>query len=130
MMATSKAPDDKGCRTPYQYLDAAVADYVAGDLKGSSEKMWLASEMAATVVAESRGWSRSTTADLEKVVMRLDRENGGEATLWGKWAVATILRDNIREDFLEPVEVRAARPSVLQLVGNLLAHANRKHSAL
>ena len=125
-MVTPTRPKNKRVTTPYQYLDAAAADYVSGNLASSSENMWKASALAVAAVAKSYDWPHATDSDLEEVITRLERANGDDLTLWGKWAVATILRDNVGQNVLEPVEVRAARPTILQLVGKLLAEAERQ----
>ena len=126
MMVTPTRPQNKRPTTPYQYLDAAAADCVSGNLESSSENMWKASALAVAAVAKSHDWPHATDSDLEEVITRLERANGDDLALWGKWVVATILRDNANQNVLEPVEVRAARPTILQLVGKLLAEAERQ----
>ena len=117
--ASSRKPPPE---TPYQYLDAAAADYVAGDLKGSSANMWKASELAATAFAKSRGWPHQTKDDLESAVRVLNKECE-DLHLSASWAVVDTLWDNIRDDFLERGEIRMARPVILRFVTQLMNQA-------
>ena len=123
-MATIKHPKVKRAKTAYQYLDAAAADYAAGDLTGSSANMWQAAEVALAAVAKSRGWPHQTKDDLELALWALNKEFR-ELHLSGSWAVADTLRDNIQDDFLERGEIRMARPLILNFVGELLELAKR-----
>ncbi|MYC32174.1 MAG: hypothetical protein F4X64_03235 [Chloroflexi bacterium] len=123
-MATKEHSKVKRAKTSYQYLDAAAADYMAGDLTGSSANMWQAAEIALTAVAKSRGWPHQTKDDLESALWTLNKEFG-ELYLSGSWAVADTLRDNIQDDFLERGEIRMARPLILNFVGELLELAKR-----
>ena len=83
-MVTPTRPKNKRVTTPYQYLDAAAADYVSGNLASSSENMWKASALAVAAVAKSYDWPHATDSDLEEVITRLERANGDDLTLWGK----------------------------------------------
>ncbi len=123
-MATIEHPKVSRAKTAYQYLDAAAADYVAGDLTGSSANMWQATEVALSAVAKSRDWPHQTKDDLESVLWTLNKEFR-ELHLSGSWAVADTLRDNIQEDFLELGEIRMARLLILNFVGELLELARR-----
>ena len=110
-------------KTAYQYLDAATADYVAGNLSGSSENMWRATAAAIRAVAKSRNRPHETDAHLKAMVEELYHEKGDDLSLWGSWIVAETLRDNIANDFLETGEVRMARPVVLDFVSQLQSMA-------
>ena len=123
-MATIEHPRVKRAKTAYQYLDAAAADYMAGDLTGSSANMWQATEVALVAVAKSRGWPHQTKDDLESALWTLNKQFR-ELHLSGSWAVADTLRDNIQDDFLERGEIRMARPLILNFVGELLELARR-----
>lgn len=128
-MATIRNPKVKRAKTAYQYLDAAAADYMAGDLTGSSANMWQAAEVALVAVAKSRGWPHQTKDDLESAFWALNKEFG-ELHLSGSWAVVDTLRDNIHDDFLERGEIRMARPLILNFVGELLDLARQSPEIL
>lgn len=123
-MVAAKHPKARHAKTAYQYLDAAAADYIAGDLRGSSANMWQAAEVALSTVARARGWPHQTKDELESALWALNKESR-ELRLSGSWAVADTLRDNIQGDFLERGEIRIARPLILNFVGELLEMARQ-----
>ena len=101
----------------------AEEQLVSGDRLQASEKAWGAVAHHLEGIAEQRGWSYRTHADVFRVVDRLSREMG-EPGLKTLFAVANGLHQNFYEDAMELDYVRAEIEDVKELL-DMLRRANR-----
>ena len=94
-----------------------------GDRLQASEKAWGAVAHHMKSIAERRGWSYRTHADVFRIVDRLSREMG-EPRLRTLFAVANGLHQNFYEDAMEIDYVRTEIEDVKELL-DLLVRADR-----
>jgi hypothetical protein len=100
------------------YLREAKERLASGDISHASEKFWEAAAEIVKAIAQNRGLSLKTHADLWNFVYQLDEEYP-EMGLPQKFRDAHFLHSNFYEDDLLKRVVEDASKSVVQLVSDL-----------
>ena len=87
-------------RTARDFLDAADAEFDAGDALQGSEKTWGAASHAVMAVAQQRGWPFGNHNALRTAARRLTAERNDRVLLAG-FTTAEKFHANFYHDFME-----------------------------
>ena len=87
-------------QTARDFLDAADAEFDAGDALQGSEKMWGAASHAVMAVAQQRGWPFGNHNALRTAARRLTVERNDSVLLAG-FTTAEKFHANFYHDFME-----------------------------
>ena len=102
------------------FLEDAEREFVAGDVRQASEKLWGASTDAITAVALERGWKRSSHRDMKNAVQRLAVEQD-DPLLHAQFAAVEKFHINFFHDALEDHEIETDKPIARAFVHRTLA---------
>lgn len=99
-------------------LRSAEAEFAAGNLAASSDRLWQAAVHAVTSVARERGWPADGHQDVKTTA---DRLAAGDPAISAGFFAAQQFHANATHDFMEPDDVARGLPLVREFVQRVLA---------